>query len=100
MITRALCTTLLVASVACGVASSAYASEMRPIEWGINRPGGDINNVVLPRDDPTLCQNRCAAMQQCLAWTFRGSDTRCWVKNLAPDPTIENTTSSGVKTVP
>ena len=74
-----------------------------PIEWGIDRRGGDYSDFDLPEADPVLCQNACAKDPQCKAWTYVKPDTlqgplpRCWLKNTVPPPIQHDCCVSGVK---
>ena len=99
MKTRAFCATLFAASIAYGMASSVYATEMRPIEWGINRPGEDLNHYGLVRNDATLCQDDCAGNQQCRAWVYTEDTNTCWLKKAVPGAVVRDKTAAGVKTV-
>jgi hypothetical protein len=79
-------------------------AEMKDMEYGVDRPGGDYKNFNLSTDRPSLCEDRCAAEPKCRAWTFvrpgvQGPNARCWLKDTVPDKVRDETTVSGVKEV-
>ncbi len=71
-------------------------------EDGTNRPGQDFRNFDLPRAEPTLCSEACAAEPLCKAFTFvkagiQGQNARCWLKSSAPQPVNDACCISGVR---
>ena len=79
------------------LSTSVTASEMAPMEWGIDRPGSDYKSFITARNDPQLCQDQCAVEDRCVAWTFDLRASRCWLKNVVPSATAHNETVSGIK---
>src|SRR5262249_42966212 len=73
-----------------------------PMEEGVNRNGGDIQNMDLPSPDPALCRAEGDRNPNCLAWTYvkpgvQGTNARCWLKNPVPEPHPDDCCTSGVK---
>ena len=79
---------------------AAHAGNMSAMEWGIDRPGSDYKSFITARNDPQLCQDQCAAEDQCRAWTFGPNTSKCWLKNAVPNATLHTNAVSGVKTRP
>lgn len=86
------------------LALPALAAEPPPGAWefGTDRPGGDYADFNLKRDDPGLCQARCLADAQCLAWTYvapgvQGDLAHCWLKSSVPDPVPRDCCVSGIE---
>jgi PAN domain len=73
-----------------------------PIEFGIDRVGGDLRNLELPAD-PTgkSCAAACAAEPQCRAWTYArpgyvGPSATCFLKDRVTSPQHRPCCISGV----
>jgi PAN domain len=73
-----------------------------PIEFGIDRTGGDYRNFVLP-SDPTgaSCKTVCEGETRCRAWTYvrpgyAGAAARCYLKSKIPRPHRKPCCISGV----
>jgi hypothetical protein len=80
--------------------ANEHAAETRPapppptvsrgMEYNIDRMGQDYQNFDLPKADPRICQERCAADPRCRAWTYvrpntiQGPRPRCWLKHSVP----------------
>jgi hypothetical protein len=94
------------------VASSCCVSGVRgagvieprsdPIEFGIDRYGGDLRNLELP-PDPTgkSCAAACAGEPQCRAWTYArpgyvGPSATCFLKDRVTGPQHRPCCISGV----
>jgi hypothetical protein len=94
------------------VASSCCVSGVRgagviepcsePIEFGIDRYGGDLRNLELP-PDPTgkSCAAACAGEPQCRAWTYArpgyvGPSATCFLKDRVTSPQHRPCCISGV----
>jgi PAN domain len=72
---------------------------------GKDRPGSDYSATDLASADPNLCYNACQADGSCAAWSYvkpgvMGPNAKCFLKNPAPAPTINNCCISGAKAVP
>lgn len=70
-------------------------------EENIDRPGMDYRNFDLASPDARLCQRECAAMRDCVAWTYvrpgvQGPRARCWLKSGAPAQVRNTNTISGI----
>lgn len=63
-------------------------------EVGWDRVGGDLRNV--PAAGPLLCQQACAGTNACVAWTYRKSDSRCFMKASVATGHADNCCVSGV----
>lgn len=78
----------------------------RGMEWNVDRMGLDYRNFDLPRADPGLCEEECAADPKCKAWTYvkpnttQGPRPRCWLKHSVPAPRESDCCVSGVKRPP
>jgi PAN domain len=73
-----------------------------PIEFGIDRYGGDLRNLELP-PDPTgkSCAAACAGEPQCRAWTYArpgyvGPSATCFLKDRVTSPQHRPCCISGV----
>ena len=73
-----------------------------PIEFAIDRPGGDYRHFELP-SDPTgkSCQSACEGEETCRAWTYTrpgylGTSAICYLKNRVTRPTRKPCCVSGV----
>jgi hypothetical protein len=73
-----------------------------PIEYSIDRPGGDYRNFELPAD-PTAksCQTACEGEEQCRAWTYLrpgyvGPAATCYLKSRLTRPQRKPCCISGV----
>ena len=73
------------------------------VEWNVDRMGLDYRNFDLPKADPQLCEEECAADPKCKAWTYvkpntiQGPRPRCWLKYDVPPPRKSDCCVSGVK---
>lgn len=80
---------------------SSYAEP----EYAIDRPGSDIERIVLPRNATwQTCENECFANPNCQAWTYvyAGYQTpnespTCWTKFSVPAAAADVCCVSGVK---
>jgi len=93
-----------------------HAAERRPapppptvsrgMEHNVDRMGQDYQNFDLPKPDPRICQEKCAADPKCKAWTYvkpnttQGPRPRCWLKHSVPPPRESDCCVSGVKAAP
>jgi len=73
-----------------------------PIEFGIDRLGGDYRSFDLP-SDPTgkSCKSACEGERRCRAWTYVrpgyiGASARCYLKSKIPRPRRKPCCISGV----
>ncbi|MBW1744301.1 MAG: PAN domain-containing protein [Deltaproteobacteria bacterium] len=75
----------------------------RGMEYNVDRMGQDYQNFDLPKADPRICQEKCAADPKCKAWTYvkpntiQGPRPRCWLKHSVPPPRESDCCVSGVK---
>ena len=79
-------------SVPAAVANNNAVSDIRPFEYGIDRPGNDYTSFDLQFANPAQCAARCSGEAQCQVWTFvqpgvQGTLARCWLKNAVPPAT-------------
>jgi hypothetical protein len=86
----------LIASVVLLVGSPARA------QAGIDRPGSDYSNFVVPSGDPAECSARCDREGRCRAWSFAyptpgGPSATCWLKHGVPRRAENPCCISGVK---
>jgi hypothetical protein len=58
-----------------------------------DRPGLDIGEPAA--SSPQDCATICVQNPRCDAWTYRASDSHCWIKEGAADPVSNATTVSG-----
>jgi hypothetical protein len=78
----------------------------RGMEYNVDRMGQDYQNFDLPKADPRICQERCAADPKCKAWTYvkpntvQGPRPRCWLKHSVPPARQSDCCVSGVKRSP
>lgn len=78
----------------------------RGMEYNVDRMGQDYENFDLPKADPGICQERCAADPKCKAWTYvkpntiQGPRPRCWLKHSVPPARESDCCVSGVKRTP
>lgn len=82
---------------ACCVSGTAH-----PMEWDVNRVGGDIADFDLPGPDPGLCRVACVKETQCRSWTYvrpnmQGPNARCWLKKGTPARRADTCCVSGIK---
>jgi hypothetical protein len=73
-----------------------------PVEFAVDRPGGDYRNFDLA-SDPTgrSCRSACEADSECRAWTYLrpgylGAAARCYLKNRLTRPQRRPCCISGV----
>ena len=71
-------------------------------EQGVDRPGSDLANFDLDKDDPALCQEACFLNPECKAWTYvhrgiQGAQPRCWLKNAIPEAVPNDCCISGTQ---
>jgi hypothetical protein len=74
------------------------------MEFNTNRPGADINGVLLPVGaGPAACLQRCNTHAACRAWTYvkpgiqHPTRPKCWIKHHVPMAQHNNCCTSGVK---
>jgi hypothetical protein len=73
-----------------------------PIEFGIDRLGGDYRHFTLPSDPSgQSCQTACKNEPRCRAWTYvrpgyAGASARCYLKSKIPRPRRKPCCISGV----
>jgi hypothetical protein len=73
-----------------------------PIEFGIDRPGGDYRNIELPPDPSAeTCKSACDADARCRAWTYvrpgySGPAAHCFLKDHVKPPHHRPCCISGV----
>ncbi len=73
-----------------------------PIEFGIDRFGGDYRNFALPSDPSgQRCKAACEGEKRCRAWTYVrpgyiGGSARCYLKSKIPRPRRKPCCISGV----
>jgi PAN domain len=73
-----------------------------PVEFGIDRTGGDFRNFELPSDPSgKSCQSACNGDERCRAWTYvrpgyAGASARCFLKSKIPRPHRKPCCISGV----
>jgi hypothetical protein len=73
-----------------------------PIEFGIDRFGGDYRSLDLPSDPSGLaCKAACDGEKRCRAWTYVrpgyiGASARCYLKSKIPRPRRKPCCISGV----
>ncbi|MES2537610.1 MAG: PAN domain-containing protein [Pseudomonadota bacterium] len=84
------------------VANNNAASDIRPFEYGTDRPGSDYSNFELQTPNPAMCAARCSNDAQCQAWSYvqpgvQGTLARCWLKNAVPPATAAAFAVSGVR---
>ncbi|MBW2260105.1 MAG: PAN domain-containing protein [Deltaproteobacteria bacterium] len=76
------------------------------MEYNVDRMGQDYKNFDLPKADPRICQEECAADPKCKAWTYvkpntiQGPRPRCWLKHSVPASRKSDCCVSGVKKAP
>jgi PAN domain len=91
---------LLVVGWALGV-PAAFAGVEGTMELGVDRPGSDVRNFVVPDADPAACSAACVADGTCTAWTFvkpgvQNAQAICWLKNTVPASAANGCCISGV----
>ena len=52
----------------------------------VDRAGSNIGASTIVTNIEA-CVAQCDSLPECKAWTFRTSDTQCWVKNAVPQET-------------
>ena len=73
-----------------------------PVEYSIDRYGGDLRNLELPPDSTgNACKAACEADSKCRAWTYlrpgyAGPAARCFLKNQVKPPRRRPCCISGV----
>lgn len=82
--------------------NSNAAILMSPARAGIDRPGADIGNVLLPANKPEQCQQLCADNTSCVSWTMvnpgvQGPSAVCWMKSGTPVEKPDACCTSGIK---
>ena len=84
---------------------------MSEMEWDMDRQGSDIkryaNGIDLEITDPSLCEEECAKVPDCQAWTYvkpntvKGPRPKCFLKNFenkgVPNPKRNPACVSGKK---
>jgi len=61
----------------------------------VDLPGGDLSD--LTTDSAAVCESKCQDNPLCKAYTFRSSDSTCFLKNSQPDPEPRSGLVSGKK---
>jgi hypothetical protein len=89
----------IVFAALCGAADNASALEL---EYKTDRRGNDYTVFNLKDADPSPCEQRCAAEDQCMAFTYvkpgvQGPSPRCWLKSRVPPPKTDDCCVSGFK---
>lgn len=85
------------------LAGLAGTARGQPLEFNIDRPGGDFTSVTLPQASaPQACLSLCNAEAACRAWTFvkagvQAQNPRCWLKSSVPAAIANACCVSGVK---
>lgn len=64
-------------------------------EWGMDRAGNDYASFVEPNAE--RCEARCAADDQCEAYTYSETTDRCWLKHTAGLGRVCNNCSTGAR---
>ena len=93
----------LAVSVMIFVFSPAHAFTLF-VEAGIDRPGCDFKNFVVPGNTDSaffdsafnVCMNACGLDQNCAAWSFDGRSGTCFLKNNFCGP-VRSGSSGGIK---
>lgn len=73
-----------------------------PLEYSIDRVGGDYKNFDIPPDATgAACKAACEADNKCRAWTYvrpgyQGAGARCYLKNVIKPPRVKPCCISGV----
>jgi hypothetical protein len=73
-----------------------------PLEFSIDRIGGDLKNFEVPADaDGSACKAACEADNKCRAWTYArpgyvGASARCYLKDKLKPPRRRPCCISGV----
>jgi hypothetical protein len=73
-----------------------------PQQTNTDRPGQDFTVFTLPEANPVICQERCTANSQCVAWTYvapntiQGPQPNCWLKSGLPLSVPNQACTSGV----
>jgi hypothetical protein len=69
-------------------------------EIGIDRPGSDLAGMPLSVTTARRCKSECEKNAACVAFTFDGTNNRCWLKNAIPDarPAVSTSVMSGLPT--
>ena len=85
-----------------GQGTGSALARMSDMETNTDRPGTDIRNFTLVRDDARLCKDKCRKDTRCKAWTHvrpgvQGSSAVCWLKWGQPAPTTNDCCISGTK---
>jgi hypothetical protein len=75
---------------------------MSPMRMGIDRPGDDLQRLLLPRPDPVLCQQQCADHGSCRGWTMVKPGVQdpaavCYLKSGPPLENANGCCTSGLK---
>jgi hypothetical protein len=74
-----------------------------PVEYSIDRSGGDYRKLDLPRSEPdgASCRSACDADTRCRAWTYvrpgyGSASARCYLKDKITRPRSKPCCISGV----
>ena len=58
----------------------------------MNYPHGDLDGSGMTNiPSPKKCQEECKKRDECVVWTYRQSDQRCWRKNNNHKPLTSDT---------
>ena len=82
--------------------SGVIEPQKGPVEFSIDRTGGDYRTLEVTRDGSgTPCKNACEADNRCRAWTYvrpgyAGPSARCYLKDKIPRPRQKPCCISGV----
>jgi len=82
--------------------AGVIAPRRGPLEFGIDRHGGDYRSLDLPSDPSGLsCKSACEGQRRCRAWTYVrpgyiGASARCYLKSKIPRPRRKPCCISGV----
>lgn len=74
----------------------------RPKELNTDRPGSDIETIMLKNAKPQLCSDACNSNTNCVAWTYvkpgiLGPNAGCRLKDKISDPVRSSCCISGMK---
>jgi hypothetical protein len=90
----------LAVSVMIFVFSPAHAFTLF-IESGIDRPGCDFKNFVVPNANPgnnnpsSVCMDACGLDKDCAGWSFDPRSSTCFLKNNFCEPVISGSGGDG-----
>ncbi|PRP77061.1 3-carboxymuconate cyclase [Planoprotostelium fungivorum] len=66
------------------------------ISLGMDRWGGDMDNMPVWADGPQGCQQQCYSTSGCVAWAYNTCDGgNCWLKNSNSSPYSSNCRATG-----